>query len=84
MKNFPDLFGSLRRAGLEFFLPPDVILSTAPKINAIFHLTNKIKDKPQMEIPLHSCTVSYITTLLFLSSLLYVFYGGGDTCEFSN
>ena len=29
--------------------------------------------------PFHSCTVSYIPTLLFLSFIWYVFYSGGDT-----
>ena len=51
----------------------------------VFHLTNaystnKITDKPQMEIPpFHSCTISCIPTLLFLSFIWYVFYSGGDT-----
>ena len=51
----------------------------------VFHLTNtlstnKITDESQIEIPpFHSCTISYIPTLVFLSFLWYVFYGGGHT-----
>ena len=45
------------------------------------HLSaNKITDKPQMKIPpFHSCTISCVLTILLLSFLWYVFYGGGDT-----
>lgn len=42
--------------------------------------TNKITHKPQMEMPpFHSCTISCVRTILLLSFLWYVFYGGGDT-----